>query len=51
MTDVQDRSLGDLVTANSAVARVLERHGLDYCCNGAERLATRAPAPASMPPP
>ena len=38
MTDVQDRSLGDLVTANSAVARVLERHGLDYCCNGARTL-------------
>lgn len=38
MTDVQDRSLGDLVTTNSAAARVLERHGLDYCCNGSRSL-------------
>lgn len=38
MTDVQDRSLGDLVTANSAAARILERHGLDYCCNGGRTL-------------
>jgi regulator of cell morphogenesis and NO signaling len=38
MTDVQDRSLGDLVTANSAAARVFERHGLDYCCNGGRAL-------------
>ena len=40
MTDVQDRSLGDLVTANSAAARVLERHGLDYCCNGRRTLGS-----------
>ena len=38
MTDVQDRSLGDLVTANPAAARVLERHGLDYCCHGRRSL-------------
>jgi regulator of cell morphogenesis and NO signaling len=38
MTDVQDRSLGDLVTANPAAARVLERHGLDYCCRGGQTL-------------
>ena len=38
MTDVQDRRLGDLVTANSAAARVLERHGLDYCCQGSRTL-------------
>ena len=38
MTDVQERSLGALVTANSAAARVFERHGLDYCCNGARSL-------------
>ena len=38
MIDVQDRRLGDLVTANSAAARVLERHGLDYCCHGGRTL-------------
>ena len=38
MTDLQDRSLGDLVTANFAAARVLERHGLDYCCRGRRTL-------------
>jgi regulator of cell morphogenesis and NO signaling len=37
MTDVQVRSLGDLVDSNSA-ARVLERHGLDYCCHGGRTL-------------
>jgi regulator of cell morphogenesis and NO signaling len=40
MTDVQDRSLGELVTANSAAARVFERHGLDYCCNGGRTLGS-----------
>jgi regulator of cell morphogenesis and NO signaling len=39
MTDVQERSLGDLVTANAAAARVFERHGLDYCCNGGRTLS------------
>jgi regulator of cell morphogenesis and NO signaling len=39
MSDVLDRCLGDLVTANSAAARVLERHGLDYCCNGGRTLS------------
>ena len=39
MTDVQDRSLGDLVSTNPAAARVLERHGLDYCCHGRRSLS------------
>ena len=34
MTDLSVRTLGDLVTENPAAARVLERHGLDYCCGG-----------------
>jgi len=33
-----DTSLGDVVTANPAAARVLERHGLDYCCGGSRTL-------------
>lgn len=31
-------TLGDVVTANPAAARVLERHGLDYCCGGGRNL-------------
>jgi regulator of cell morphogenesis and NO signaling len=31
-------TLGDLVTAAPAAARVLERFGLDYCCGGAQHL-------------
>jgi regulator of cell morphogenesis and NO signaling len=38
MTDISDRTLGDLVTANPAAARLLERHGLDYCCGGRHSL-------------
>jgi regulator of cell morphogenesis and NO signaling len=38
MTDTSDLTLGDLVTANPASARVLERHGLDYCCGGQRTL-------------
>lgn len=33
------RSLGDLVAERPSAARVLERHGLDYCCNGQRSLA------------
>jgi regulator of cell morphogenesis and NO signaling len=33
MTDLQT-SLGDIVAANPAAARVLEGLGLDYCCHG-----------------
>ena len=33
-----DTKLGDLVTAHPALARELERRGLDYCCGGAASL-------------
>jgi regulator of cell morphogenesis and NO signaling len=38
MTDISDHTLGDLVTANPSAARILERHGLDYCCGGRRSL-------------
>jgi regulator of cell morphogenesis and NO signaling len=41
MTDVSvsvSDVLGDLVAANPAAARVLDRFGLDYCCHGDRRL-------------
>jgi regulator of cell morphogenesis and NO signaling len=38
MTDLGEPTLGDLVSANPAAARVLERHGLDYCCRGGRTL-------------
>ena len=31
-------SLGDLVAANPAAGRVLDRFGLDYCCHGDQTL-------------
>lgn len=31
-------TVGDLVTRNPSVARVFERHGIDYCCQGATTL-------------
>jgi regulator of cell morphogenesis and NO signaling len=31
-------TLGELVTAHPGAARVLERHGLDYCCGGQQAL-------------
>ena len=34
-------TLGELVTATPSAARVLERHGLDYCCGG-QRAAAEA---------
>jgi regulator of cell morphogenesis and NO signaling len=33
------RPLGDLVSADARAAAVLERFGLDYCCNGHQTLA------------
>ena len=40
MTDAHDTStLGDLVAANPAAARILDRFGLDYCCHGDRTLA------------
>src|SRR5690554_3092942 len=35
-----DPTLAELVTARPSAARVLERHGLDYCCGGGRRLRT-----------
>jgi len=37
-------SLGDLVTEDSRRSRVLEKLGLDYCCNGADSLADASAA-------
>ena len=34
MTDISERTLGELVTAHPGAARILERHRLDYCCGG-----------------
>lgn len=34
MTDVEHRTLGDLVVLNPSAARVLDAVGLDYCCHG-----------------
>lgn len=39
MTTTAIPTLGDLVAANPAATRVLERHGLDYCCGGRRSLA------------
>ncbi len=41
-TDLADSNLGDLVTEDSRRARVLERFGIDYCCNGHRSLADAA---------
>ncbi|MEO7124979.1 MAG: iron-sulfur cluster repair di-iron protein [Nakamurella sp.] len=37
-------SLGDLVTEDSRRSRILEKFGLDYCCNGADSLADASKA-------
>jgi len=37
ITDPQ-HTVGDIVTQNPQTARVLERHGIDYCCQGATTL-------------
>jgi regulator of cell morphogenesis and NO signaling len=39
MTDVHAPTLGELVAANPATARVFETFGLDYCCRGDRTLA------------
>jgi regulator of cell morphogenesis and NO signaling len=41
---VMERTLGDLVTDRPTRARVLERLGLDYCCNGTRTLAAACQA-------
>ncbi len=47
MTDLHVPSLGDLVAACPAAARVLEAYGLDYCCHG-ERTLDAACAAAGV---
>lgn len=37
--DFRTQALGDLVVANPNAARVLDAHGLDYCCHGQRPLA------------
>jgi regulator of cell morphogenesis and NO signaling len=49
MHDVQDATLGDLVVANPATARVFDALGLDYCCHG-DRSLTVACADAGLDP-
>lgn len=44
-----DPTLGDLVSSNLAAARVLERHQLDYCCGGAQRLSEACAAAGIEP--
>ena len=39
-----DRTLGDLVAEEGARARVLERHGIDYCCHGDRTLGAACAA-------
>lgn len=39
MTEVHTPTLGDLVAANPAAARVLDVFGLDFCCHGNHTLA------------
>lgn len=44
-----DPTLAELVTARPAAARVLERHRLDYCCGGHQRLRSACRAAATNP--
>jgi regulator of cell morphogenesis and NO signaling len=37
-TDLADQAIGELVAAHPDAARVLERHGVDYCCGGRRTL-------------
>ena len=39
MTITRDTTLGEIVSADPALARPLERRGLDYCCGGARTIA------------
>lgn len=42
MTVSTSATLADLVTQDARRARILERHALDYCCNGQRSLASAA---------
>lgn len=46
-TDPRTTPLGDLVAANPATARILQAHGLDFCCHG-ERPLDQACAEAGV---
>lgn len=35
-----EKTVGDLAVENPAAARVLEKHGIDYCCGGKKTLET-----------
>ena len=35
-----DKTVGELAVENPAAARVLEKHGIDYCCGGKQSLET-----------
>jgi regulator of cell morphogenesis and NO signaling len=39
-----DPTLAEIVTSQPAAARILERHQLDYCCGGQQRLRTACDA-------
>jgi regulator of cell morphogenesis and NO signaling len=49
MTETTTTTLGDLVVARPAAARVLDRFGLDYCCHG-DRTLDDACAEAGVDP-
>jgi regulator of cell morphogenesis and NO signaling len=49
MTDTQTSTLGEIVAANPAAARMLDRLGLDYCCHG-DRTLTDACVEAHLDP-
>lgn len=49
MSRTTQLTLGDLVAANPAAARLLDRLGLDYCCHGRQTL-TEACAAAGLDP-
>ena len=44
MTNVHTPTLGEIVAANPAAARALDRLGLDYCCHGDRTLADASAA-------
>ena len=44
-TITSQSTLGDVVTADPALARQLERHGLDYCCGGSRTIAEACATP------
>ena len=49
MTDVRTPTLAEIVAANPAAARTLDRFGLDYCCHG-DRTVAEACAAADLDP-